>query len=512
MPVPYLSEECSEIEISEGRQLLVDDYLIESKTCERVWHEAVPYENNPILVPETEIELDNNECPLAVPFNDGVWYDPQDKCYKMYYHAGWFHGTALVVSDDGINWTRPDLGVVGNTNLVIPPRPSYERDGCLVWLDQHADKAEERWKMFLFNRDRANDSKEIAELYTSEDGVHWDYREAAGRCGDNSSFLYDPFRKKWVFSVRTGFPESGRARSYFARDKFIDEPWKTNADAFSEIIADAPVPWARIDCRDTFEEATQFNPQLYDLNAVAYESLMLGVFAVFHGPENGDCEKQGCPKRIDLHFGFSRDGFYWSRPMERVPFLRCTREEGDWDRGYLHAAGGICLVFKDKLRFYYGAWSGKSKLKPGEKGPSSGGAFAMYAGGSTGFAEMRRDGFASLSTDDKGEVVTKYLKSNKRYLFINAKAESLRIELLDRNDQVISEYSSDDAVSFSGDSTTQRIEWKNHSELPDCEGFKIRFVIEKGDLYSFWLTDYSNGKSGGYLAAGSKDYDSDMDV
>ena len=29
-----------------------------------------------MLTPETETELDGGECPVAAPFNDGVWWGP----------------------------------------------------------------------------------------------------------------------------------------------------------------------------------------------------------------------------------------------------------------------------------------------------------------------------------------------------------------------------------------------------------------------------------------------------
>ena len=57
---------------------------------------------SPILSPSTELELNQGRCPLAAPFNDGVWYDPADEQFKMWYHAGWFDGTALATSSDGL--------------------------------------------------------------------------------------------------------------------------------------------------------------------------------------------------------------------------------------------------------------------------------------------------------------------------------------------------------------------------------------------------------------------------
>ncbi len=511
LPVPYLESKTDEVKLERGRQLFVDDYLIEWNTFRRIWHPAEEYAYNPVLEPETEIELDHGEAPMAAPFNDGLWYDPQDRLYKLYYHAGWFHGTALAISRDGIHWERPDLGIVGHTNLVIPPRPGYERDGCLVWLDQHAEKKEERWKMFLFFR---HPNGENGELRTSADGIHWNFREFTGDCGDNSSFFHDPFRKQWIFSVRCGFPSTERARAWLPRSEFIAPPWKQRQpDILNPDYPDPDmIPWARADELDPFEEETQFRPQLYDLNAVPYESLLLGLFAIFHGPENNNCELLACPKRIDLHPAFSRDGYHWSRPEERIPLLRCTRKKGDWNRGYLHAAGGICLTFRDKLRFYHAGFSAKSNLGPGEKGSSSRGAYAMYAGASTGFAELRRDGFASLHTDTEGILITRPMIPNGRFLRINAAAETLRIEVLDRESRPVPGYSIVETVPFRGDSTSAQIRWKTRDTLPETSPIRLRFTMENGDLYSFWFTDDPDGKSGGYLAAGSGDYASDRDL
>lgn len=83
--------------------------------------------------------------------------------------------------------------------------------------------------------------------------------------------------------------------------------------------------------------------------------------------------------------GYSRDGFHWHRPV-RSPFIAASRKEGSWNRAYIHAAGGGCLVVKDKIYFYFGAWSGES--------PTLG--RHMYAGGNTGLAILRRDGNGQL--------------------------------------------------------------------------------------------------------------------
>ncbi len=81
------------------------------------------------------------------------------------------------------------------------------------------------------------------------------------------------------------------------------------------------------------------------------ESLMLGAFTLMTGADNGDCSKRDHPKMTDIHLGFSRDGFHFSRAEDRSPFIAASRKAGTWDRGYLHSNAALCLVDGDELRF-----------------------------------------------------------------------------------------------------------------------------------------------------------------
>lgn len=40
--------------------------------------------------------------------------------------------------------------------------------------------------------------KEITMLYASPDGLHWTPKGETGPSGDNTTFFYNPFRKKWI--------------------------------------------------------------------------------------------------------------------------------------------------------------------------------------------------------------------------------------------------------------------------------------------------------------------------
>ena len=93
LEVPYLSQKPDTIDIRVGRQLFVDDFLIAETDLVRV--EGKPEtQPQPLLQPETEMELNSGYCTCACPFNGGVFYDPQSAAYKMWYQAGWFDGSA----------------------------------------------------------------------------------------------------------------------------------------------------------------------------------------------------------------------------------------------------------------------------------------------------------------------------------------------------------------------------------------------------------------------------------
>src|SRR5690606_29941771 len=94
MRVPYLENPPEVIPINVGRQLFVDDFLIETTTLQRVFHRAKKYEGNPVFRPETPQELNEYHKNSAVTYlgQGGVFYDPAEEIFKMFYTAGWRGG------------------------------------------------------------------------------------------------------------------------------------------------------------------------------------------------------------------------------------------------------------------------------------------------------------------------------------------------------------------------------------------------------------------------------------
>ena len=520
LPVPYLERPPEVIPIDLGRQLFVDDFLISATTLERRFGRPEIHPSSPVLVPATPHELDRGQCPMAAPFNDGLWYDPADRLYKLWYLSGWMSTTALATSGDGLEWERPELDVEPGTNLVWPRRPTYGRDGCAVWLDPHAADPEQRYKMFQFYR--AGDPRagrgEEGWLQTSRDGIHWSKPVITTPVGDNTSFFHNPFRGKWCMSVRRSYEvigadgrsDSTRMRVYTESDDFLDGAvWNRDRDE---------VWWQRTDHADLPDPTRPDHlVALYDLNVTPYESLLIGLFAIFRGPENDICRAEGVPKLMDLELGYSRDGFHFSRP-DRTPFLASSRRTGHWNRAYLHAAGGLCVVVGDELRFYFAGFSGESPtLGPGQAGEHGINKHRMYAGASTGLATLRRDGFAAMAADaEPGSLTTRPLSFSGAHLFVNAACADgeLRVEVLDARGEVVPGYSAADCVPLAGDSTRHRMTWRGDVNLAPLAGrpVRFRFLLRRGALSAFWVSGSLGGESSGYVAAGGPGFDGPTDA
>ncbi|MDE0428167.1 MAG: hypothetical protein OXH98_00190 [Caldilineaceae bacterium] len=523
IPVPYLDNPPQVIPIDLGRQLFVDDFLIDETSLSRVFGKPEVHAQSPVLKPETKEEMDAGFCPMAAPFNDGAWYDSRDRLFKLWYMPGWFHSTALATSADGIHWERPQLDVAPGTNLVWPNRVGSDRDGCLVWLDSDTSDPAQRFKMFQFYRHykekpgqaplrsgtrqaEAGGEEVVSEGWAqvSPDGIHWSEPAITTPLGDNSSFFYNPFRRKWCMSIRRAARIDEklrlRARFYSESDDFLrGAQWEMASDE---------VFWQRVDRDDLPDPARpDHKVALYDVNVTPYESLTLGMFAIFRGSENDICAAEGVPKTIDLELAYSRDGFHFSRP-DRTPFLASSRRIGDWNRAYLHACGGLCLVVHDRIFFYFAGFSGLSpRLGPTDAGTTGLSRRVMYAGASTGLATLRRDGFAYMEAGAAGGTLTTRpvrFSGDRLFVNVNAAQGELRVSVLDTNGDEIEGLSAAECAAVSEDSTRAEVTWSSNADLSAVAGrpCRLRFHLESGQLFSFWLSDDPGGASYGYMAAG----------
>ena len=304
---PYLQAQPPVINITIGRQLFVDPFLIsQADGLTTVYHKP-RYDDlrNPALASDRPWELWNygiqsgeGYCGVATPFAGGVWWDALATEYKLYYRCG--QTMCLATSSDALSWVKPELDVVNGTNIVI-------RHGdvgrATVWLDSDSKPDEPdsgRWKMTLLGA--PGDGKSLS-LLTSNDGVHFEMRGRTGPTMDGGSFFYNPFRRKWGFQLRQDSHMCGLGNSFQStltrtaryaevpRGSFLGVPacveqgvvcatnWTgcdtrslCNNSAFSNGNAEhtKAVNWIWSDAQDPIALSPDHRSQLYSLEVVAY--------------------------------------------------------------------------------------------------------------------------------------------------------------------------------------------------------------------------------------------------
>jgi hypothetical protein len=482
---PYLTSPPAVIPIDVGRQLLVDDFLIEQTTLKRTYHLPRPHPANPVLRPDRPWEKEGRG-PMAMVFSDGVWFDPHDRRFKMWYMGGYGLRTCYAVSEDGLRWTKPELDVRKGTNIVHPEG----RDSTTVWLDLEEKDPARRYKLF---RSHGEGGRFGLSIHFSKDGLHWGPRAVRTRsAGDRTTVFWNPFRKRWVYSLRHGWGQPRRRRYWESPDLVTGPAWTR---------IDEPPLWTGADRRDPQRDDLKVVPELYNLDGVAYESLILGLFTIWRGDRN---IPPGRPKANEVCVGFSRDGFHWHRPDRRA-FLALSERQGDWNWGNVQSAGGCCLVVGDELYFYY---SGRAGV-PG-KGD------VRDASGSTGLAVLRRDGFASLDAGaDGGVLTTRPVRFTGKHLFVNADVAggTLTAEVLDEQDRVRTGLARADCTPVTADKTLQAVTWKA-GDLAAAAGqpVRFRFHLHSGRLFAFWVSPEASGASHGYVAAGGPRFTGPMDT
>jgi hypothetical protein len=163
-------------------------------------------------------------------------------------------------------------------------------------------------------------------LKYSSDGIHWSQGVSqSGDIYDRSTVFYNPFRDKWIFSLRVR-TDLGRCRNYLEHS---DPEMGVSLAHRSWGTPDKNVvfwfgPWKN-ELKNPNPQYSKISPAIYNHDAIAYESLFLGFFSVWQGPENEECENLSIQKRNEVAIGYSRDGFHWHRPDMKRFFSRSMK-------------------------------------------------------------------------------------------------------------------------------------------------------------------------------------------
>lgn len=500
MTVPYLTNKPEVIPVNVGRQLFVDSFLIHRTNLTSIYHTPHFYEGNPVLEPDKEWEKTIEGAMYAAPFSDGVWYDEKVGKFRMWYltGAGSLHKddkqtfyTGYAESNDGKHWVKPDLGIYRQTNIC----DTANRDAATVWLDRNEKDPNKRWKFFNVER-RPTDRRWQFVLKYSPDGIHWSEGVAqSGDLYDRSSAFFNPFLQKWVLSMRYGTSVSSRSRAYLEHEDpemLVSLAHRTRKDASDKFIR----YWFTPDDKELrHPKYPEVEPGIYNFDAIAYESIMLGLYSAWCGPENNVCARDGIQKRNVVSLGYSRDGFHYSRPTHQA-FMNVNETKGAWNWGNMQSVNGVPIIVGDSLYFYSSGRRLNNIM------------WDSYM--STGLATLRRDGFVSMRAGkQEGFLETEKVVFDGKYLFVNADVKGrksyLSVEILNEDGQPLPGFTRKECIVLRKvDKTKIQVQWKDKRDLSELVGHPVRFrfYLREGDLYAFWVSPWETGESRGYTAGG----------
>ena len=305
-------------------ELFLDDHIIERSTgFQRVLHHPEP--RGVVLEPDLPWETQGLSILYVGRRKDGK--------FECYYRV---HGkdipgdtTAYAVSDDGIHWMKPVLGIVdgpnGKENNLLP---------CGLPMDLgmygNVDDPEKRFHLALDDKPLGHKMK----LYFARELPDWqndpDWRDKLVEAGTKPSYklglhFWDNQHNEWVFMRQS--PNHPPARCV-AR-------WST-PDLANWSVRPVFYP----DAHDGTDP--RFFDEIYGMHAMYTEGVVLGFpewligdqtrpdMAVLGQDLIGQVHMKGT---MDVRVSISRDGgFTWDRTVSREPWIPNGSEQDSYDR------------------------------------------------------------------------------------------------------------------------------------------------------------------------------------
>lgn len=425
-------------------ELFADTFLIEEEKGALSRHVHQPEPKEVVLIADEKWE--GNTSGYFGVFQDGP-------LYRMIYR-GWQHDptniakaihphvTCLAVSEDGITWRKPNLGIKefdgSKANNII--QTGLGTHNFTGFLDQNRKAtADAKYKALAWGRGGLI-------YFKSPDCERWSIaREkpviTRGAFDSQNLAFWDEERKEYRAYWRI-FSKGVRAIRTATSSDFVH--WKSHAD----LTYPAGTPTEHL-----YTNAIQPYPRA--------PHLFIG-FPTRYFPK----EKS----RTEPVFMMSRDGVRFTRHGEPV-----IPESAPKDR-----RGN---------RSNYMAW-GMLSLPDRPHELSVYAAEAYYGRGPVRIRRFtyRVDGFVSLRAGEAGgEIVTKPITFKGATLSLNCAVKdggSLTVELLDESNDALPGYVS--VAPLTGDSVQVPILWKNGRDLGSLTGkpVRLRFILKNADLYA----------------------------
>jgi len=410
-------------------------------------------------------------------------YDTPD--LPWHWDVGWV--LCYAESDDGLTWTKPELGLKDYkgepTNWVYGRElsPNHFASGSVV-LDESAPP-EERFKLiyrgeekyddpegFLARqRERFGDDMDPKSVNgkpgkagtfattagaVSPDGIHWTPLEEplVMYCSDqmNAAF-WDESNQEYVSYFRmqrAGRRSAGRTATKDFRT------WST------------PYPVLEVPLTEHPAVDIMHCPVL---KYPGTDDVYLMYATMFNINTNNR----------DIALAVSSDGLYWNwSPGERIVSPEHGTSEFEYDD--IEAGYGIVDLPGGKIGVPIVGYEKPYKYP----------RFGRPPLGVPGYATWEKDRISAVVADDRGEFTTHTLLASGTDLLLNFKTRgsacSVRVEVLDEKGVTIPGFGVDDAPILSGNETALRVSWRNGA-FAELQGRKIqlRFHLHGAKIYAF---------------------------
>jgi hypothetical protein len=499
------------------RQLMLDDAVVfASKGVEKVYIQPRDI-GLPVLEGAAPYEIQTTQ--LSEPH---VFYDRDAKLFRMWYWADYRDAErkreitplCYAESDDGIKWTKPQLGIVdfkgdhGKNNIIseefftptmmilpngparqtlVPaqpagkpvPQPPYR----FMFFDPHgAGKA-------AFSRDgKMFDETRPIQFARGLPNQENAYREVGKFVSDGYRLTYDPVDRRYHVALKSWAPLGGSV---------VPAQWRRT---IALGVSDDGIQWSfrerMLECDladDQFVQAASPRTdvtqpawaEIEQMTHYRYEGLIIGHLNVIHF-----YDKYLGGYETSSHLAWSRgDYMNWARPRARTPFLFNERGTPYW--GFSKGVGPLGpLRVGNELWFFRDVSEGM-----GNEGPPARRVQWFTV------AKLRVDGFAGYRAGDaEGNLDTQEFVADGDALRLNADCSQgeLRVEVFEVEGErvwpahmfkatLVAGFAKDQCTPTRGDVYEQPVQWAG-KKWADLKGkrVRLRFHLKKATLFSFW--------------------------
>ncbi|WP_417387014.1 hypothetical protein [Gimesia sp.] len=496
LPDSYADGERPEtIQLSLGRQLFLDDRLLDPEMSEHVQRQYnTPHTLRRVLKQEMPWEALGFIFYCSVVDHDGtamLYYGAYDSEKQKHF--------CLATSEDGLTWKRPELKLSdyqeSKLNNIFP----FEAVEAGVFLDPHAS-AEKRFRL-LHNRHWPDPARAGVYLSSSADGIHWEQSDVRlfPRVPDSQpSGCWDPQTQEYAVYLRAWDPKRSICR---VAVKDIETPWPYDTqisplhvwgkEKVATISRELPIVM-RPDDRDPE------NVQLYTSNVFRYPWAENAYFAfpaayfLYHGPQLKERALNRNDGAFDVQLAVSRDGIHWDRQRDAwiqpefiddlqlqlvsmgTGMIRRGRELHQYFVGWPHTHGRPVV------------WDRDLKNRAEWLKRDLGGIYC---------ATSRLDGFVSMDAgNETGVLTTNPLTITGSQLKLNIDVSGTGIAavaVLDAAGNAIPGFTAADCEAIHADSVDFPVKWSSGHQLKELAGKSIRlqFQLRHTKLYAMEFTE-----------------------